>query len=294
MLNKIFLAMCLLGNALVEAASAQVLPEVILLSEANVENAYPRWSQDGKRILFQSNKSGKWQLYILDIETKRQTAITQDSANNNFPDWSFDNQRVAFVSDRNGNEEVYVMNTDGTGLQRITSDAGRDIHPYFSPDGKFLLFNSTRGNSSFDIFRYDFSTGETRRLTDTNDDETCARYAPDLKRIVYLRNGTLTDDVFILNTASGLSDNVTNTPKSRDGWPMFSHQGDWIYFSSMEKGSHSIYRIKPDGTGKEQLTQAAADEEDARVCVGQDGKSFIYNKRKNGAIDIRRVTLQTD
>lgn len=264
----------------------------VLLTEPNVENAYPRLSKHNKRILYQSNRTGKWQLFVFDIASSASTQVTKDTFNNNFPDWSFDNKRIAFVSDRDGNEEIYVMNTDGSGLQRITNDSARDIHPYFSPDGKYLLFNSTRGNSSLDIYRYEFATGDIMRLTDTYMDETCARYAPDMKRIVFLRNGAMMDDVFVLNTATGLSNNVTNTPKIMDGWPMFSYQGNWIFYSSMESGTYCIYRVKPDGTGKQQLTNAATGEEDARVFVANDGKSFIYNKRKNGLTEIRQAVIQ--
>jgi len=76
----------------------------VLLHEDGVENAYPRLSRDGKRILYQSNRTGKWQLYIMDITTKKQERITNDAFNNNFVDWSMDGLWVAFVSDRDGNE----------------------------------------------------------------------------------------------------------------------------------------------------------------------------------------------
>ncbi|MBK9077274.1 MAG: PD40 domain-containing protein [Flavobacteriales bacterium] len=78
----------------------------ILLHEAGVENAYPRLSLNGNRILYQSNRTGKWQLYIMDIATKAQQRITHDAFNNNFVDWSADNAWIAFVSDRDGNEEI--------------------------------------------------------------------------------------------------------------------------------------------------------------------------------------------
>jgi Tol biopolymer transport system component len=31
---------------------------------------------------------------------------------------------------------------------------------------------------------------------------------------------------------------------------MFSYDGKWIFYSSMENGSYSIFKIKTDGTGK--------------------------------------------
>jgi len=255
------------------------------------ESAYPRLSNDNKRILFQSNASGKWQISVLDIALNQVRSITHDTSNNNFPDWSPDNKLIAFVSNRDGNEEIYLLNTADSSLKRVTNDAGRDIHPYFSPDENYILFNSTRGNGSLDIYRYEIKTGKTLRLTNTPDDETCARYSPDMKHIVYLKNGPAIDDVFTLDISNFLSDNITKTASITDGWPVYSPDGKWIYFSSMESGTYCIYRVRPDGTGKEQITKAKEGEEDARVFISKDGGQMFYNKRKGTTIEIIRCPI---
>ena len=263
-----------------------------ILREENVECAYPRLSKDKNFILYQSNKTGNWQLYILEINTGGQKRITSDNFNNNFPDWSADNKYIAFVSDRNGNEEIYMMTRDGKNLRRITNHPARDIHPYFSPDGQYLLFNSTRTNQSLDIFRYNLVTGKTEQLTNTpRDHETCARYDPEIKEIVFLRNNETSDDVFVMNMNNGLTENISDTPFVMDGWPMYSPDGKWIYFSSLENGSYSIYRIKTDGSDKIQISHAKEGEEDARVFVSNDSKTIVYNKRSGKTIEIRMADV---
>jgi Tol biopolymer transport system component len=278
-----------------EPAAATPSPDpgepTVLLSEPGVENAYPRLSNDGRRILYQSNRTGSWQLFIMDASTGEQQRLTNDTFNNNFVDWSADNEWVAFVSDRDGNEELYRMRTDGTGLERLTEHPERDIHPYFSPDGKYLLFNSTRDNGSLDVYRLDLATRELLRITDSPMQETCARYSPDMRHIVLLRNGTTSDDVVILDVETKTMSNLTNTPIVIDGWPMYSPDGQWIYYSTMQSGQHSIHRVRPDGSGDEVLTSAAPGEEDGRAFIGSDGRVLIYNKRKDGRIDIRRMVV---
>lgn len=272
------------------AASEPVEPTV-LLSEPGVENAYPRLSNDGRRILYQSNRTGSWQLFVLDTATGEQQRLTNDTFNNNFVDWSADNEWVAFVSDRDGNEEIYRMRIDGTGVERLTEHPARDIHPYFSPDGNSLLFNSTRDNGSLDVYRLELGSRELLRVTDSPMEETCARYSPDMKQIVLLRNGTTSDDIVILDLETQQMRNLTNTPMVIDGWPMYSADGEWIYYSTMSSGQHSIHRVRPDGSGDEILTSASPGEEDGRAFIGRDGRTLIYNKRKAGAIDIRRLVL---
>jgi len=263
----------------------------ILLKEDGIENAYPRLSNDGKKILYQSNRTGKWQLYIMDIGTRSQQRVTSDDFNNNFHDWSPDNRWIAFVSDRDGNEEVYLMKTDGSDLKRLTNDPGRDIHPYFSPDGKYILFNSTKDKNSFDVFRYTIDSGKMEQLTSSSDDETCARYSPDMKKIVMLKNNAQSDDVFIMNSSNFLMENLTKTSTFEHGWPIFSSDGKWIYFSSMEGGTYSIYRISIDGSNKQQITHAKHGEDDARVNVSNDQSRIIYNKQIGKTIMICSMTL---
>ena len=128
-------------------------------------------------------------------------------------------------------------------------------------------------------------------MTDTPDDETCARYSPNMKQIVYLKNGISLDDIFVFNVSNFLSEHITKTNKTRDGWPAFSPDGKWIYFSSMESGTCNIYKIKPDGTAKQQITEAKQGEEDARVNIASDNKTLIYNKRIGATIQIIRCNL---
>lgn len=264
----------------------------ILFRTEGVENAYPHLSIDSKRILYQSNATGKWQLLIFDLNTNSHIEVTKDKFNNNFADWSTDNEWISFVSDRDGNEEVYLMRTNGKDLKRITNDKGSDIHPHFSPDGKQLLFSSTRGNGTLDIYKYVIKTGALERITYTKEDELFARYSPDMKKIVYSKMGEKTDDVFVLNVTTHQSENLTNTPDIQDGWPMYNKTGDWIYYSTVKNGSRCIFKMKQDGTDVTQITFPTEEkEEHARVFVSQDEKTLIFNKKTGKTISIWTANL---
>lgn len=274
-----------------KAMAPPTRPETVILHEEGVENAYPRVAVDGQSILYQSNRTGTWQVFILDVATGQSTRITNDVFNNNFVDWSADGQWVAFVSDRDGNEEIYRMRVDGTGLERLTNHPARDIHPYFSPDGKELLFNSTRGNGTLDVYRLTLADGHISRITDSPMEETCARYSSDMSAMVYLRNDEMNDDIAVRDMATGTVMDLTGTPLITDGWPMFSPDGEWIYYSTMASGLHSIHRIHPDGSGDEAITLATNGEEDGRAFICADGRTLVFNKRNGKSIDIRSLQL---
>ena len=258
----------------------------VLLHEPGVENAYPRLSADGRRLLYQSDRTGRWQLFVMDLATRAQTCLSDGTADDNFPDWSADGDWVAFVSNRDGNEEVYRMRIDGSGLERLTDDPARDIHPYFAPDGRSLLFNSNRAGRSLDVWRLGLQDRSLLQLTDGSADETCARYAADLRSFVMLANDATQDDVFVVEVATGSRRNVTGTPHIRDGWPMFDRAGAWIYYSSMASGRHCVHRVRIDGSVDEQLTSGGDGIEDGRAIVAEDGSTLVWNRRRADGIDI--------
>lgn len=258
----------------------------IILSEKGVEFAYPRINADATSMLYQSNKSGKWQLQVMNLRDSTIRECFSDSFNNYFPDWNPKQNLIAFTSDRDSNENVYVYDVSTSGIKRITTNDARNIHPYFSPDGRFILYSSTEGNGSLDIYRYEIKTGETLRLTATTEDETCARYNTSMDKIVFLKNGIMSDDIFVLDCVTFMQENITKTPQVRDGWPMFSSDSRWIYFSSMESGVFCIYRIRLKDGFKEHLTQALGGEEDARVFITATNDRIFYNKRRGNGIMI--------
>lgn len=270
---------------------AQAFEPEVLLENPGFEAAYPRLLNDEQRILYQGNESGRWQLYIFDIKARQSTPVFTDGFNNNFPDIHPNNNKIAFVSDRDGNEEIYICNANGSGLKRLTNNPARDIHPYFSPDGKYIFFNSTSGNGSFDVFRYNLTNDSIQRLSDYPEDETCARYAADMSRIVFLRNGPAEDDVYMMKPTGFMSENVTRTPQCRDGWPVFSADVKWIYYSSMEEGRFCIFRKRTNNEFTERLTQPPSGQHDARVYVSASGKWLIFNRSNGKTIAIMRQPL---
>lgn len=257
-----------------------------------VENAYPRSSQDGSQILFQSNRSGKWQLYLMDADGGNVQQLTQGDHNNNFPDWSADNRKIAFVSDRDGNEEIYVMNRDGSNLTRLTNNPARDIHPYFAPDGKSLLFNSSRDNAnSFEIYESDLNGKNQKRLSNTPEVETCARFSPDGKKILYLKgfpDGS--DDIFVMNADGSNPVNLTQTPQM-EGWPAWSPNGSKIIFSSRRNGAYRLYEMNADGTDIRQVSFPESPRYDARAGYASSGNRVVFNRQMDRTIGIYILNL---
>jgi Tol biopolymer transport system component len=261
--------------------SLTALPEPArILEKEGVKYAYPHWSADGKRILYQTNESGKWQIAMMDADGKNNHILFKDTFNSNFMDWSPDNKKICFVSDRDGNEEIYIMDANGMNQRRITHDPGRDIHPYFTPDGSRIYFNSSRGeNGDLNIWEMNTEGAELKQITRSTDDETCARLSPDGHSLLYLRNNALGfDDVMVLDLNNLVESNISQT-KEPDGWPCWGPNGAYIVFSTAFTAEHfQLWKYDIITSEKTELSAPNLGLSDGRANVDADGKKIIFNR----------------
>jgi hypothetical protein len=113
--------------------------EIRRLTTAGSVERYPRFSPDGTRLVFVSDRSGLPALYLLDLATKEESGpISRPRAD--FPDWSPDGKRIAFTSDG----RLYDVRPDGS-EERLLLDLFADYgiyieHPAYSVNGRSYLF----------------------------------------------------------------------------------------------------------------------------------------------------------
>ncbi|MGF1507778.1 MAG: TolB family protein [Anaerolineae bacterium] len=92
------------------------------------------------QIAFSSDRSGDFDLYLLDLATGETLRLTDTPANDRSPTWSPDGEQIVFSSDEAGGDDLYVINADGSGRTRITMGQAADQTPAWSPDGSRIVF----------------------------------------------------------------------------------------------------------------------------------------------------------
>jgi Tol biopolymer transport system component len=106
--------------------------------------------------------------------------------------------------------------------------------------------------SKWQIFSYDFATGQQTQLTSDNFDNTFGRFSPDGKWIVFRKqSNSNVAHIFIMNRVGGSVKQLT-TGNTWNGSPEFGPDG-YIYFSSNAGNSdplrkfdnYDIWRLKP-------------------------------------------------
>jgi TolB protein len=105
-------------------------------------NGFPSMAPDGRRFVYRTFGPEGEGLRIMDIETKKVTAIA--SGYDNFPLWSPRGDLILFSRFAEGEYDVYTIRPDGTGIKRLTNSHGNDAHMAWSPDGTHIVFTSAR------------------------------------------------------------------------------------------------------------------------------------------------------
>jgi TolB protein len=105
----------------------------------------PRWSPDGRQLIFTSYRNGFPDIYILDRATRSPRLLISVQGTNTGGRFSPDGGRIAMVLSGEGNSEIYVSNAQGRGISRLTRNPMVKAGPCWSPDGTRLVFTSEPG-----------------------------------------------------------------------------------------------------------------------------------------------------
>ena len=71
------------------------------------------WAPDGHQIAFYSDRTGRFEIFLMPAAGGEPRQITNASYDNAFPVWSPDGRGIVFSSTRDGDWEIYRMEADG-------------------------------------------------------------------------------------------------------------------------------------------------------------------------------------
>ena len=98
------------------------------------------WSPDAKKLIFTGQRKNQFDIWTVDIATKKETALTNSLTLDDGPEYSPDGKWVYFNSVRTGTMKLWRMKPDGSDPQQVTFDEYNDWFPHFSPDGKWIVY----------------------------------------------------------------------------------------------------------------------------------------------------------
>ena len=100
------------------------------------------FSPDDKTLIFTGNRGNKFNIYTIDIKTRKETRLTDADALDDGAEYSPDGKTIYFNSNRTGLMQLWRMSADGSNQEQITFDNYNNWFPHVSPDGKKIVFLS--------------------------------------------------------------------------------------------------------------------------------------------------------
>ena len=126
----------------------------------------PRYSPNGEKVVFSSNRSGGSEIWVCDGEGQNAVQLTNfgSSAVAGSPSWSPDGRSIAFDTRVSGNADVYIVNAEGGNPRRLTLGESEDMVPSWSADGRYVYFASKRTGRT-EIWKIPAAGGEAVQIT---------------------------------------------------------------------------------------------------------------------------------
>lgn len=185
--------------SLTAAGEARSTAEPLVIS-TRADNT-PRIARDGSLIVFQSDRSGSFEIWMAKVDGSDLRRVTSfDGPPAGSPDLSPDNSQVVFDRIVDGQRDVFVSDLRGTNLRRLTDDPADDVVPRWSADGRSVYFASYREGTS-QIWKVAVDTGRALRMT--RDGGLVAEESPDGRTLYFTRDDEAATALLAMPSAGG-------------------------------------------------------------------------------------------
>jgi WD40-like Beta Propeller Repeat len=191
------------------------------LTNSDGSDLAPAWSPDRRRIAFQSNRDGNWEIYVMNADGGGVRRLTDDDAEDGEPSWSPDGKRVAFVRDgrlftiaATGGDER-ALGTKGewpTWSPRPHSGGAKRIA--LSPNGRLVAFQCTLGDHWHICISN--SGGGTLFLTPHSSNAFAPAWSPDGTHIAFISDRDGPDQLFVMRADGTAVVRLTGGPAEKD------------------------------------------------------------------------------
>jgi TolB protein len=218
----------------------------------------PRWSPDGKRLLYNSYKEGAGPaLYMRNMSTGALKRLSGREGLNIGATWAPDGKSAALTLSVEGNPDIFTINQEGKILGRFTNHWGIDVSPAFSPDGKKIAFVSNRSGSP-QIYVRDLTHGTEERLTFEGSYNTSPAWSS-LNRIAFTSMNHGRFEIYTIDPDGSHLRKLTEGQGNNED-VCWSPDGRYLMFSSTRSGNYSLYLMNANGQNQRRITFLKGDQ----------------------------------
>ncbi len=277
------------------------------VTSGQANEAFPCFSPDGSKIIYQTDANGNWDIVEQDLASGTSKFLVDTPADEELPNMSPDGKSLVYTSNADDRRpidnkfkvrEIYLKELETGFVRNLTESVADDWLPRFSHDGKYIVFVSERSDlrsvpyteKKSDIYVMDADGAFQLRLTedDFNDGGPCYTY--DDARIYFHSNRNGPYQIFSMKADGSSQVTVFGMPGANAVGPYTSPDSVHLAFFSDQDGNYDIYRAELNGSNIERLTYNAA--KDTDPVYSPDGKSLAFQSNRNGNYDIFLLNFQ--
>ncbi len=267
------------------------------LTKNEFDNRYSSYSPTGNKIIFESNRDGNWEIYIMDSNGTNQKRLTTNKDSDRRPSWHPSGKMILFESDKSGKIELYTLNLKNKRINKISNinHYGEPMFASFSPNGKFIAIGLKESDDKSNIFLLTNKGKVIKQLTNTNKRSTYPKWSKDGKEIVYFsrkETDNQDDEIYKLSIENGQEVRLTNWPK-HNFCPSWSNDGKRIaYVTSMQGTRPEIYIM--DSNGKNQTRITENNYGDTLPSWSPNNNTLLITGFRNGSYQICKLELSEE
>ncbi len=157
-----------------------------LTNSSNAHDRWARWSPDGKKIAFISDRTGEDQVYLIDQDGLGEPEqITSEFEGMLYaPEWSPCGKRIA-LSDKNG--KLYVITLEDKSVVEVADEKRGMLMDYaWSPKGGYLAFSLRDASEFSSLYIWSLADEKLHRITGPYADESSPSWDPEGKYLFFL------------------------------------------------------------------------------------------------------------
>lgn len=233
----------------------------------------PELSPDGKKVAFESDRLGFWDIWTCDVDGSRCDQITSLHGTAGRARWSPDGRYVAFEFHPHEHSEIYVVEVPG-GVPRLlpTIPGSDNLSPSWSHDGKSIYFASKRGGEAFQIWKMPFAGGAPKQLTKRGGISPVESF--DGRYLYYSKYEQ--DGIWRMPLQDGGEESEVLSDIDPGSWPNWALSPQGIYFEKFGKFSHTGLAFFDFAENKTHIVWPLEKETGWGLSLSADGKSLVY------------------